>query len=269
MRNFKTVGFKALNKVFADYPNCYFPMHDGLSGTAPTVLTDEAGTSLTIVPQTTTTAQWTTKPGWWSCTATNAADHMLLSRATDPTNYDLIFNMQNTVMVQMMRVFADTDPTVSGRFLSLGNLGAGWESQYELKYLTGGVMQGHWEGSSAAAQIGVDLPSIAAPNESVLAVVYDSINQEVSLYCYTPATKSLQVVVDTDTTVGLGINEVTAVNQQIAFGATPVTISAYGAFGQNLSIRDYRAINFGATPPADLSEIIEELAINSLAGTRR
>ena len=115
MRNSRNAGLKPINKVFSDYPNCYFSLHEGLAGTDPGDIADQAGTNLTCVPKTTTTAQWTTKPGWWSGIATNAADALHIRRAVSPAEYDSIFSLNGNVVVIMCRVFADTDPGASGR----------------------------------------------------------------------------------------------------------------------------------------------------------
>lgn len=274
LSNTKYSGIKPLNKVLQNYPNFYFTLHEGLAGVNPGVISEVGGSGLRCVPQTSTPAQWSTKPGWWSGVATNNADYLQINRADDPDFYDSVMNMENTVLVTMAHVYAAGDPSAACRLWSIANLnvpsGALMESQLEVKYLTSGQIQTHWQGSGGAvAQTGIDLPAAAAPNEAIIISVLNTITDEATNYAYFPKSKALMIAAVTSSIAGINLNTVIAPNQQVAIGAFPTAGTAYGSFLKNAAIKDFRAINFGSNPPLDMSEILEELAINTLAGSRR
>lgn len=262
----RVVGSKRLNKVFADYPNFYWTLHEGLAGSDPGDIPDQNGSGVVLAPATATIAQWTDKPGYWSGTSANATDYLVASRLDDPVAWDAVFDFSG-VLIIMGYMFADTDPSAAGRHLSLGNQNPDFVRPIEGKYLTTGELQFVTDYGTAATQSGIDLPAEAAPNESVVIYKLDPINDTATIFCFNPATKTLQTS-NEDALTSPTYPSSNPLNQVFVVGAGILSTS-FTAFARNISIRDVRAINFGSNPPSDLSEIIEELAINCSLGTRR
>lgn len=269
MRNSSKVSSaKILNKVYTQ-PNCYFSFHEGVAGSDPGDIPDQAGTSLVAAPDTATTGQWTGKPGYWKGTAANSTDGFEILRSDDTTNFDAIYNLNSSVLVQAFYVFADTDPSAGCRLMSIGNPSPDHLLPLDLKYLTTGVVQMLVTGtSSQVAQNFIDLPAEASPNEAVCVHVLDTIGMTATSYTFFPGTKTLMTTAVTSDISGTGVPTTLPTNSKVCIGRSFTAGDAAVNHAKNISVRDYRAIHFDSAP-SNLSDIIEEIAVNCSLGTRR
>lgn len=269
MRNSQRVkGHSPLNAALENYPNVFFALHEGVTGTPAsqaTVADQNTSNGWEMTVDTVGATQWNTTTGAWEPEAANSDQSLSLARTVDPTTFDSIFDVAGKASLFCVLLDHVADPTTVGRIFSID--GNATNPTVEVKYLTNGTIQ-FLLGDAAQATV---LALNAAGESQMLLFVYvddraDGLKQIVPKI-YTPNSKTILETTTPLTTVGATIQPIESTSHFMIGASRQGGVPA--TFADDVGIRRVRVINFDQSPPSDMDELIEELAVTNLLATSR
>lgn len=274
MRNHGTVyGKKPLNKVYSQYPNVYFTLHEGVTvGTTAATCKDEntannsSGNWKLDVAVPATTGQWQTTEAMWVAKSGNTADHLTLDRTVDTAKFDSIFDVRGVATLYAFHIqWNGAVPTANGRIFSIAGF-PGSNAMVEAKYTTSGDVQCFFRDAGITAQ------RLSASVTDAIVISYAdhraSGTKTFTARAYTPGTSNIITTPQSADISSVATYEMTS-NTKFRIGAQTTGTGSANQHGDNLRIKRFRFVNFGQNPPSDISELMDELALNNLMGTSR
>lgn len=274
MRNLRVQSIKPINKVLSTYPNLYFKLHEGIADPNVATITCES-TGIPLAVETPGATQWGTTYGNFEPVAGNTNQKMSISDLSSyATEFDAVAAGLNTgAWMIMLNMDYVRDATVGQVVLSIRDQAQATNVlELRLNADVGQLKPVLYD--SNGNYVSRANPVTDAENEQTWAVYVDMRPgvKTSTVFRYDPGTKVLNSTAPRTLDIS-GANFITAASDAdagaITIGARKTGLTSYSNYVDAAGLRDMRFINFGSSPPTDIVNLIEELAINSNAGTRR
>ncbi len=293
------LGQAPLRRVLAKTPNIYIPCHDPWDKNNPAVsgyaegdaagnadvldvmmgyydLADGSGeqqVQLTL-NNNNSDVQWggANPDGYYQGSTANTTDFATL--AMDAGNADLftnVLNLKDNAALVCFRGRADAAAPLGAvtRFASLmDQLGSPAKAMWEIKYATD-LRPDFFQVNSSVSNAAIQ--TAFTNGQELLVMFYINNTGTGSAQCHSyPLASKVKHGTGLAKTEYMPLANVVPTIGNAIFGIACLVNNntpAYSAQLRDASLQDFRVINFGATPPADVNSIMEDMAVNNLKGT--